>query len=87
MYLAYQFHAALADIFVPVCSKIREVTSVSVCALSGGVFQNRLLTRLTNEMLSANGFTVIKHSLIPPNDGGICIGQAMYGMYYEGRKR
>ena len=50
-------------------------------ALSGGVFQNRLLLRLTEEQLAQEGFTVLRHRMIPPNDGGIAIGQAAYGMY------
>lgn len=83
-YLAYQFHAALAEMLVRSCIAMREDTKISICALSGGVFQNRLLTRLCRDRLSAAGFTVLLHSLIPPNDGGICIGQAMYGVYYEG---
>ena len=51
-------------------------------ALSGGVFQNRLLLRLCDEALQQRGFTVLKHSLVPPNDGGIALGQAIYAMYY-----
>ncbi len=47
-------------------------------ALSGGVFQNRLLVRLTKSSLEAKGFKVLIHSLIPPNDGGIALGQAAY---------
>ena len=86
-YLAYQFHAALAEMFCQAAMKMREDTSISICTLSGGVFQNRLLTRLCRDKLSAAGLTVLLHSLIPPNDGGICIGQAMYGMYHEGGKQ
>lgn len=82
-YLSYQFHAALAEMLIQSCMIMREDTKISVCALSGGVFQNRLLTRLCRDKLSAAGFTVLLHSLLPPNDGGICIGQAMYGVYYE----
>lgn len=81
-YLAYQFHAAVSESVLRACIKIREDTGLSVCALSGGVFQNRLLTRLCHEKLTAAGFTVLLHSLIPPNDGGICIGQALYGIYH-----
>ena len=50
-------------------------------ALSGGVFQNILLLKLTKERLKALGLNVITHSLIPPNDGGIALGQALYGLY------
>lgn len=80
-YLAYQFHAALAEMILAACMKIRGQTGLSVCALSGGVFQNCLLTRLADEKLRAAGFTVLLHSLIPPNDGGIALGQAMRGLY------
>ena len=83
-YLAYQFHAALSEMLVQACIRMREDTGISVCALSGGVFQNRLLARLCCDKLTAAGLTVLLHSLIPPNDGGICIGQAMYGAYCEG---
>lgn len=81
-YLAYQFHAAVCELVLRACIGIREDTGLSVCALSGGVFQNRLLARLCHEKLTAAGFTVLLHSLIPPNDGGICIGQALYGVSY-----
>lgn len=82
-YLSYQFHTALAEMLYQACVKIRDDTGISICALSGGVFQNRLLTGICRRKLTAAGFTVLLHSLIPPNDGGICIGQAMYGAYYE----
>lgn len=82
-YLSYQFHAALAEMLYQACVKIRDDTGISICALSGGVFQNRLLTGICRRKLTAAGFTVLLHSQIPPNDGGVCIGQAMYGAYYE----
>lgn len=81
-FLAYQFHAALSEMALAACIKIREDTGISVCALSGGVFQNRLLTRLCTEKLTAAGFRVLRHSLIPPNDGGIALGQALFGIYH-----
>lgn len=82
-FLACQFHAALSEMLLAACIKMRENTGISICALSGGVFQNRLLTRLCHEKLSAAGFRVLLHSLIPPNDGGISLGQAMFGMYHS----
>ena len=78
--LAYGFHAALCDMIVRACTAIRKESGVGICALSGGVFQNRLLTAMTSEKLAKAGFRVLLHSLIPPNDGGICIGQAVYGI-------
>ena len=60
------------------CDKIRSDSGVSVCALSGGVFQNKLLLKMTVARLEKQGFKVLTHSLIPPNDGGIALGQAVY---------
>lgn len=81
--LAYTFHAVLADMVTAACEKISRDTGLKTVALSGGVFQNRLLTRLCRERLESKGFTVLLHSLIPPNDGGIALGQAAYGIYYS----
>lgn len=78
--LAYEFHAVLAEMICDKCIAIRADTGLDTAALSGGVFQNRLLVRLTKNKLNANGFTVLTHSLIPPNDGGISVGQAAYGV-------
>ena len=79
--LAYLFHQVLAEQIVAVCSEARNSSGRNKVALSGGVFQNRLLLRLTEERLKQEGFEVLRHHMIPPNDGGIAIGQAAYGMY------
>ena len=79
--LAYQFHQTLADQIVAVCMEARKSSGRQKVALSGGVFQNRLLLRMTEERLVEEGFEVLRHRMIPPNDGGIAIGQAAYGMY------
>ena len=79
-YLAYCFHAQLARQIVAACVRIRKENGRNKVALSGGVFQNLLLLRLTDELLNAEGFEVLRHSMIPPNDGGIAVGQAVYGM-------
>ena len=79
-YLAYYFHAQLARQIVAACVRIREENGRNKVALSGGVFQNLLLLRLTDKLLNAEGFEVLRHSMIPPNDGGIAVGQAVYGM-------
>lgn len=79
-YLAYYFHVQLARQIVAVCECIRKNNGRNKVALSGGVFQNLLLLRLTDELLEAERFEVLKHRMIPPNDGGIAVGQAVYGM-------
>ncbi len=78
--LAYLFHQTLAEQIVAVCMEARKSSGRNKVALSGGVFQNRLLLCLTEERLAQEGFEVLRHHMIPPNDGGIAIGQAAYGM-------
>ena len=78
--LAAEFHAMLAASVVAGCRAAREATGLSTAALSGGVFQNRLLLRLVTEGLAADGFTVLRHHLIPPNDGGLALGQAVHAL-------
>lgn len=78
--LAYLFHQTLAEQIVVACIEARKSSGRNKTALSGGVFQNRLLLHLTEERLGQEGFEVLRHHMIPPNDGGIAIGQAAYGM-------
>jgi len=73
--IATRFHHGLADAIVRVCRMLRETTGVSVAALSGGVFQNVLLLERTVAGLERSGFRVLTHSRVPPNDGGISLGQ------------
>ena len=85
--LAWNFHRGLADQICEVCRISRADTGIHIAALSGGVFQNRLLLEMTEESLVEMGFTVLRHHLVPPNDGGIALGQAVYGMEYLNNKR
>ena len=80
--LAYLFHQVLAEQITAACIEARSNSGRKKVALSGGVFQNRLLLRLTEEQLEQEGFEVLRHHMIPPNDGGIAIGQAAYGMWH-----
>ena len=74
--LAWAFHATLAKAVKDSCNMIRCSTNLSRVVLSGGVFQNRLLSGMVYTSLSENGFDVFTHHQVPPNDGGICLGQA-----------
>lgn len=76
--LAYEFHSLLADMTAQACRIISERTGVKVCALSGGVFQNKLLLKMVECRLEKMGLRVLIHSLVPANDGGIALGQAFY---------
>jgi hydrogenase maturation protein HypF len=75
--MALAFHEALAR---GAADQVREACphgrSLPV-ALSGGVFQNRLLAERVREALERDGWTVIEHRQVPPNDGGIALGQAV----------
>jgi hydrogenase maturation protein HypF len=74
--IAARFHTTLAEIIRSVCGHIRELTNLRQVALSGGVFQNTLLLAAVISRLQDAGFTVYTHRLVPPNDGGLCLGQA-----------
>ena len=79
--LAFTFHAELAEYIVQNVLRLSAETGIKTAALSGGVFQNTLLLELVERMLFGSGIRVLRHSLIPPNDGGICVGQALAGLY------
>jgi len=74
--VAARFHNALADMVLDVCRTLREEHGVGTVALSGGVFQNALLLTRCLDRLEARGFEVLTHRQVPPNDGGISLGQA-----------
>lgn len=78
--LALAFHRGLAAAIRDACKNARETTGCSTAALTGGVFQNTLLLRLTQRELEDEGFRVLHHSMIPTNDGGIAVGQALFAM-------
>lgn len=80
--LAWQFHAGLAHQITAACCQARRQTGLATVALSGGVFQNHLLVDLAEKSLQTEKFTVLRHHLIPPNDGGICLGQAAAAMWH-----
>jgi hydrogenase maturation protein HypF len=74
--MAAGFHMAVARLVAESAARLRELTGIGRVALSGGVFQNVLLVRLTREALEAQGLRVLTHRLVPPNDGGLALGQA-----------
>lgn len=71
--VALAFHRAIADVIARLAERHGDGAPV---ALSGGVFQNALLTRLTVAALGAAGIGALTHSIVPPNDGGLALGQA-----------
>jgi len=75
--ISLKFHNTVAEIILETCQLIAKETGITQVALSGGVFQNRLLLRLATAALQREGFSVLTHHLVPCNDGGISLGQAV----------
>jgi hydrogenase maturation protein HypF len=76
--ISVKFHNTVARMINEMCRLIADETpTVSGVALSGGVFQNRLLLRKTVSLLGSSGFQVFTHRQVPCNDGGISLGQAV----------
>jgi len=75
--ISLKFHNTMAQIILRMCKLIAEETGIAQVALSGGVFQNRLLLKLAITALQREGFSVLTHHLVPCNDGGISLGQAV----------
>ena len=75
--ISLKFHHTIAQIITEMCSIIARERGIDKVGLSGGVFQNRLLLKLAVSALHKEGFTVLTHRLVPCNDGGISLGQAM----------
>ena len=72
-----KFHNTLVKIGVVVCQKIKSQGGPKKVALSGGVFQNRLLSERMRAALEKAGFAVLVHRRVPCNDGGLSLGQAV----------
>jgi hydrogenase maturation protein HypF len=75
--ISVKFHNTVAQMINEMCRLIADETGITQVALSGGVFQNRLLLRKTVSLLKSSGFQVFTHRQVPCNDGGISLGQAV----------
>ncbi len=75
--VAARFHNTAAQIIVKLCQIISAKTGLTQVAVSGGVFQNRLLLRKAIALLESGGFEVYTHRQVPCNDGGISLGQVV----------
>ncbi len=78
--LALEFHHKIARMILDACLDIRDKTGVSQTALTGGVFQNKILMEESLSLLRKHGFQVFYNVSVSPNDGGIALGQAYIAM-------
>jgi hydrogenase maturation protein HypF len=86
--MAAGFHRAVAALIAEQSRALCAATGVDTVALSGGVFQNVHLVRLVREALTTDRLRVLTHRVVPPNDGGLALGQAAIAGYGEqGRRR
>ncbi|WP_417040327.1 hypothetical protein [Cylindrospermopsis raciborskii] len=75
--IAAKFHLTLAHLIIETVKQLSQEYKTNQVALTGGVFQNRILLQQTTKLLQNMGMEVLTHSKVPPNDGGISLGQAM----------
>jgi hydrogenase maturation protein HypF len=74
--IAGRFHQSVVELLAASCVQVRQQRGVNLVALSGGVFQNRLLLERLTTRLEQLAFQVYLNRLVPPNDGGLSLGQA-----------
>jgi hydrogenase maturation protein HypF len=72
---AARFHNGLVRCLAAACARLRDRTGLACVALSGGVFQNAVLLERAVTALERDGFRVLVHARVPPNDGGLSLGQ------------
>lgn len=77
--ISRKFHNTIVKLIIHTAELLKEKTGTSYAALSGGVFQNSFLLENSFYGLRERGLTPVIHQLVPPNDGGISLGQAVYG--------
>jgi hydrogenase maturation protein HypF len=75
--IAARFHRTMAEVILHYSRRMRQEFAVQTIALTGGVFQNVYLLTLANDLLAKEGFRVLTQRMVPPNDGGIALGQAV----------
>ncbi|NTU97174.1 MAG: carbamoyltransferase HypF [Chlorobiaceae bacterium] len=80
--ISRMFHRTLVNLFLDIISEAATVSGIRTVALSGGVFQNALLFETLVTELENAGYRTLTHSLVPSNDGGLSLGQAVIGRSY-----
>ena len=73
--IARRFHTTVVEMILKTVTEIRQSFNLNIVALSGGAFMNRLLAQEASHRLASSGFRVFRQTVVPPNDGGLCLGQ------------
>ncbi len=81
--MAARFHRAVAHLVGQVANQARTESGVETVVLTGGVFQNAILASLARKELEGRSFRVLGHRLVPPNDGGIALGQVAVAVHRQ----
>jgi hydrogenase maturation protein HypF len=84
--IAARFHKTIAEMSVDVCRRARRSTGLNEVALSGASWQNQIMMDLVRKGLKRDGFTVHIHCLVPTNDGGLALGQAVVANHAAGTR-
>ena len=79
--ISRRFHLTLMEVLTKACILLRDDSGLEKVVLGGGVFQNRTLLAGMEARLSEKGFQVFSKALVPSNDGGIALGQAVAAHY------
>jgi hydrogenase maturation protein HypF len=75
--ISARFHNTIAKIVFDVCNLINKDTGLKKIVLSGGVWQNQSLLKTTLDLLTKSDYSVYIHHIVPTNDGGLSLGQAI----------
>jgi hydrogenase maturation protein HypF len=78
--IAAAFHDAVATMIADVANRISRLTGIRRVALTGGVFQNAKLSHCAGRALQAAQLDVLEHRVVPCNDGGLALGQALLAL-------
>ena len=79
--LAYSFHRALAEGLADMAINSARGNGLNTVGFTGGVANNELMTRIIREKIESEGLQFLRHTKVPPGDGGLSLGQAVVAVY------
>jgi hydrogenase maturation protein HypF len=82
--ISAKFHNAVINLSLDVSERLRKETDIKTVAISGGVWQNKLLIKRIIPALEKAGFTPLWHHQVPTNDGGVALGQLLTALFQTG---